>query len=177
MVGEPVQNAEDHFDFTLPTASGQTYLDLIEMAPLEQVRGSYDRAPKMYKLGDRADAIAAKILEKSADYGAGSSRGVHLLLYTTDFRFDAIGSVADLLVHILHARTHCLRSVVSCDPSSERCLLRKLFPVSAERRQKLESERFLRRITSVVFDLSEGVTMLPKRETRNSTESGEWQDA
>jgi hypothetical protein len=30
--GAPVQNEENHFDFTLPTDAGPTYLDLMEIA-------------------------------------------------------------------------------------------------------------------------------------------------
>jgi hypothetical protein len=166
LVGKPVQNDENDFDFTLPTDTGQTYLDLMEIAPLEEVRGSYEHAGQMVWVGKRADWIAAKVFEKSGDYGRGPASGVHLLLYTTDFRFDAMGYVCDLLVHLLHGRAHCFGSVAYCSPLPSDVHTRLLFPLPAEGRSRLQSEGSLRQLAGVPFDLSHGLHVVGKEDAR-----------
>jgi hypothetical protein len=44
LAGEPAQNEENNFDFTLPTARGPEYLDLVEVADLSRSKGSYEAA-------------------------------------------------------------------------------------------------------------------------------------
>jgi hypothetical protein len=167
--GEPIQNAESHFDFTLPTESGQTYLDLMEVALLREVGGSFAKATSRYCLGDRADALWAEVSRKSEGYGTGPSSGVHLLLYSTDYRFDLGQGVSALLIHMLHARTHCFRSVVYCVPNPDfTASVRLLHPLSEEKRGRLESEQWLRQITEIV--LHPGSLVVIDGDERASTE-------
>ena len=80
LVGEPVQNPENNFDFTIPTPSGEEYLDLMEIAPLDIVGGTHETAPASYMSGEFADIIMTKILTKSQGYGRAPRALIHLLL-------------------------------------------------------------------------------------------------
>lgn len=55
---DPEQNPENSFDFTLPTAHGEQYLDLMEVAPLEGIGGSYKKAQDYYNHGKLSDYIS-----------------------------------------------------------------------------------------------------------------------
>jgi DNA-binding sugar fermentation-stimulating protein len=57
LVREPVRNEEQHFDFTLHTRTGVEYLDLMEIAPLRKMGGSFANAPGAYVVGDMTDAV------------------------------------------------------------------------------------------------------------------------
>src|SRR2546427_9373266 len=83
LAAAPIQNPESHFDFTLPTASGQQYLDLLEFAPLV---GSYQGAPGSYYVRDLAEELFEQITKKATKYGSRRRERIHLLTYTTDWR-------------------------------------------------------------------------------------------
>ena len=87
LVTNPIQNPENDFDFTLPTTSGDEYLELMEVAPLEHVAGSYEAAPASYNHGELADYVFKKLLSKARKHRSVPQPPVHLLLYTTDWRF------------------------------------------------------------------------------------------
>jgi hypothetical protein len=183
IVGEPKQVREQDYDFTLPTATGETYLDLMEFAPLRKTGRSYDRVPRSYMAGDRADAIWDEVTQKSEWYGRPPLSGIHLMLYSTDFRLYAYGPVADLLVHLSHRLEHCFRSIVYTTPFTEASAqVAYLFPLPEADRAKLEPEDELRRWMGITFHPSEIVHLPPgarrKRTavdslTRNKSESGQ----
>lgn len=120
LVGDPSQNPESHFDFSLPTSAGEEYLDLMEVAPLQRFRGSYANAPGAYKDGDFADAVWAQIESKSKKYGTSATRRVHLLLYTTDWRFLVEDNVLDLIAFRASKGGHAFASIVYVVPMDER---------------------------------------------------------
>lgn len=105
----PVQNSENDFDFTLPTTDGDARLELMEIAILGG--GSYDAAPLSYNHGQLADAICSGIAKKSRRYG-GRQRGLHLLVYSTDFRFRAANGVLWLVSKWCSTTPHAFASVV-----------------------------------------------------------------
>ena len=115
LTDSPRQNAENDFDFTLETSDGPEDLDLMEVAPLQDVRGSYEDAAASYNHGDLAGFLWEKIDSKSIKYGSTPrSRGVHrihLLLYTTDWRFDVVDDVLDLLAFWAFRRNHAFDSI------------------------------------------------------------------
>ncbi len=73
-ISEWKQNNQNDFDFSVKTTEGPKFLELMEIAPLENLRGSYEKAPSSYKPYDFAAYILAKINDKSERYhGAASS--------------------------------------------------------------------------------------------------------
>jgi hypothetical protein len=161
---EPEQLREQDFDFQLTTRSGTKYLDLMEVAPLETVGGSYQKVPAYHSLAERVEAVYAKILTKSAKYGRPRT-SVHLLLYATDYRFDLEGGDGDLLAHRLNRREHCFATVLYARLyPGRRAVNRVLFPLSKVELRRLESEKMLEAITEVIFEPRQPLHRLTKEE-------------
>ena len=92
------QNPESDLDFTLKCDDKKARkLELMEVAPLEHLRGSYEAAPTSYKPYDFARYILEKALGKSKKYGSSNRTELHLLIYITDWRFILSESVTALL--------------------------------------------------------------------------------
>jgi hypothetical protein len=85
LLGEPVQNPENDFDFTLPTAYGREFLDLVEFAPITGA-GGYAGAPLSYTVDGLGDEVISAIRAKAEHYGTGMA-GLQLLVFSTDFRY------------------------------------------------------------------------------------------
>lgn len=115
LVGEPKQNEEDDFDFTLPTGAGIQYLDLMEVAPLRGT-GSHSKAAGAYVVAAMADAVWEEIKRKSEGYGSNPRSIIHLLMYSTDWRFAIDGEVAKLLGFWSLKREHCFESIALYTP-------------------------------------------------------------
>ncbi|MGH9894374.1 MAG: hypothetical protein ACREA0_20795, partial [bacterium] len=161
---DPERLREQDFDFRLSTTAGTKYLDLMEAAPLQDAGGTYQKATVMYSIGKRVDAVYASILKKSAKYGQPRTP-MHLLLYSTDYRFDLEGSEGDLLSHRLNRREHCFATVVytrlHLDGSA---VNRVLFPLSKIELDRLESEKLLESITTLVFEPRQSLHRVTKEE-------------
>jgi hypothetical protein len=113
LVAEPQINPEENgFDVMLTTEAGEQYLELTEAAPLRGAGGSYDKAATSYIQGERADAVFAELLKKSTGYGGFSRSVVHLLVYSTDFRFFLDRDVLDLLAYRALGGELCFASIV-----------------------------------------------------------------
>jgi len=93
------QNDENDFDFTIRTTEGTKYLELMEVAPLENLRGSYAQAPDRYKPYDFALYVAGKIIGKSERYEGSAGSQICLLIYITDWAFTLSETVIALLQH------------------------------------------------------------------------------
>lgn len=119
LTGNPVQNPESDFDFTLPTVAGTEYLDLMEIAPLDTVAGSYADAPGSYNHGEMADFICEKVLGKSRKYRAKPQPPIHLLLYSTDWRFRVGDGVLIIVAHCLARGDHGFKTVLYFVPDDE----------------------------------------------------------
>jgi hypothetical protein len=154
--GDPVQNPENSFDFMLPTKQGDQYLDLMEIAPLEQVKGSHEKAPDHYNNGELADSIYSKILSKSQKYGSTPRSVIHLLLYTTDWKFRAGNGVLDLLAYWSLRDQHCFRSIVYFEPASSKDGdIVIIYPRSPETFHQFDEAR-QRRLCRQSIDIREG---------------------
>lgn len=130
-VSDPTQNKENHFDFTLHTESGDEFLDLMEVAPLEKVSGSFEDVTFEYNHGEMADWIWGKIISKSKKYGNSKSVPLHLLIYSTDWGFRLSKGVINLLAFWANAREHCFRTIVYFAPDDPTHGEAKIiFPVS-----------------------------------------------
>src|SRR2546428_7325548 len=45
LIGEPIRNRENFFDYSISTTRGQEYIDLMEIAMLEKVAGAHQPMP------------------------------------------------------------------------------------------------------------------------------------
>jgi hypothetical protein len=116
--GEPKQNPEQDFDFTLQTARGLEYLDLMEIAPLAWVGGPHHKAPASYNHGEFSDAIYEQVLIKSRKYGSPSVP-IHLLLYPTDWRLRVSVGVQNLLSYMCRLSDHSFKTIVYYSPDDQ----------------------------------------------------------
>lgn len=113
LVGIPDKNPENDFDFTLPTVAGDEYLDLMEVAPLDVYRCTHETAPTSYVNGKFADVIMDKVLAKSSGYGRSPKSAIHLLLYSTDWKFNLTVGLTDLLAFQCRrgSADHCFKTI------------------------------------------------------------------
>src|SRR5260370_26399909 len=73
------QNQENDFDFTLRLEDGNVKsLELMEVAPVEHMRRSYQGAPRSYEPYAFAQQILTKLMGKSARYRASTGTGLWL---------------------------------------------------------------------------------------------------
>jgi hypothetical protein len=157
---DPERLPQQDWDFGLETVWGRKYLDLMEGVVL--AAGGYEKASPAQPVGAQADAIYARIKAKSDKYGR-PRESIHLLLYTTDYRFRLMSSPGDLVAHLLASHQHCFRTVLYCDPQvGGGAMMRVLFPLSRIEIARLESEPFLRGLTGVHIDLREPIVHLPR---------------
>jgi hypothetical protein len=136
LTGPPIQNAENHLDFTLLTRGGEEFLDLMEVAPLSYIGGSYEKGPGSYFQGDMADAVIEAVTRKSNKYSSRGSTAVHLLIYSTDWRFRLSGGTQQLVAFYLHRGGHCFKSIAYYMPddqeTGEVALLCPIHPTTEE---------------------------------------------
>ncbi|MCC7227811.1 MAG: hypothetical protein IT507_14100 [Burkholderiaceae bacterium] len=116
MITNVDQNAENDFDFFLKTTDGNKYLELIEVAPLENLRGSYKVAPSTYKPYDFAAYILSKVLSKSVRYRGAKKSGIVLLIYITHWSFTLSESVITLLQYWLTTQSHSFERIYCYQP-------------------------------------------------------------
>jgi len=127
------QNRENDLDFTIKTNSGKKFLELMEIAPLENLRGSYENAPESYKPFDFAQYIHAKVMRKSDHYSSPKKPKIVLLLYVTDWTFTLSESVVCLLQYWFCKWPHCFEWIFAYHPIDQNNGIRHLIyptPVS-----------------------------------------------
>jgi hypothetical protein len=113
----PQQNAQDDFDFTLTIEGHEAKsLELMEIAPLEHLRGSYAMSPDKYKPYELAEYIKNKVLKKSERYRTSTGSGIVLLVYVTDWHFVLSELVLELLQYWLTHTSHCFQAIYSYQP-------------------------------------------------------------
>ena len=110
------QNQQNDFDFSVGTTDGPKFLELMEIAPLENLRGSYDKAPSSYKPYDFAANIFAKINGKSEKYRGAASSNICLLMYVTDWAFTLSQTVIALLQYWTSHQSHSFEYIFCYSP-------------------------------------------------------------
>jgi hypothetical protein len=115
---DPRHNDENNFDFDLPTSRGVEHLDLAEIALLKK-RGGYTSGATVFPVGDFADAVFELIKAKDRKYGLSRNLPVHLLLYSTDWRFLLSESVITLVQLFCARKQHRFRSILYYAPITE----------------------------------------------------------
>lgn len=146
------QNVENDFDFTIKTSEGTKYLELMEVAPLENLRGSYAQAPDRYKPYDFALHVAEKINGKSERYEGSAASQICLLIYITDWAFTLSDTVIALLQHWAATTSHSFQYVFCYSPFDRVAGDAKLiYPTPAEFWNGFDPEKFR---DNEVFNLS-----------------------
>ncbi len=126
---EEKQNQLDDFDFTLSTAFKEKSLELMEIAPLENLSGSYKSAPTSYKPYDFADYIFKKLMGKSDRYSGSTGSGLILLMYITDWRFVLNEMVITLLEYWSLHKQHSFERIYCYSPiTSDEGVLSPIYP-------------------------------------------------
>lgn len=127
------QNEQNDFDFTINTSEGRKYLELMEIAPLENLRGSYQSAPSKYKPYDFAEYIFKKMMGKSDKYQGAASSNICLLIYITDWAFTLSETIVALLQYWAAHKQHSFQYVFCYSPIDQNAGVTKLiFPTPLE---------------------------------------------
>jgi len=136
LANTPTMNPEQDFDFSLPTVTGLEYLDLME---IKTTQGPYGSAPASYWVWDFAEATYGQLLKKAATYGPNQYDAIHLLLYSTDWRYHPDVGVLELLkIWLAHGR-NCFRTVRYYAPDSQTSgELFSVFPSLPEERRAID---------------------------------------
>ena len=128
LFGNPRPNEENDFDFTVSTARGDAYLELMEVAPLAAFGGSYEDAAAIHKAGELASSISKEIFRKSKRYR--SKRELFLLLYITHWSFALGQATIQLLRYKLKKQRHVFSAVFYLAPlDGEVGVIEWLYPV------------------------------------------------
>jgi hypothetical protein len=127
-------NQENDFDFVDLGAKRPTYIELMEIAPLENIRGSYNEAPASYKVHEFAEALLLKILAKSTRYNVSADTRPVLLTYVTDWRFTLSSSVVALIQYWTLIHQHVFSEIYTFKPisSSDGSITRRIYPTPRE---------------------------------------------
>jgi hypothetical protein len=112
-------NQENDFDFIDQGAKRPTYIELMEIAPLENVSGSYDEAPSAYNAYSFAEELLAKIVAKSNKYSVSKDTRLVLLTYITDWRFNFSDTVVSLVQYWTLPKQHVFSEIYSYRPKSD----------------------------------------------------------
>lgn len=97
ILAEPTKNDLDDFDFSIIGPNGESFLELMEAAPLKGVKGGYKNAPKKYRVIEIVDFIYEKVKSKSDKYPKNLGKDLFLLIYTTHFSFSLSNSAVTYL--------------------------------------------------------------------------------
>jgi len=138
------QNDQANFDFSLKlTGGGTKSLELMEIAPLENLRGSYVSAPASYKPYDFARFIFEKLMAKSQRYKASNQGGLILLVYVTDWHFVLSQTVTALLQYWTCHTAHSFEAIYCYSPMDESSGIAELiYPTQTEFWTTFDPERY-----------------------------------
>jgi hypothetical protein len=140
---EASQNEQDNFDFSLKIQGTLKSLELMEIAPLEHLQTTYDKAPESYKPYDFAKYIFEKIMAKSLRYRASNKGGLILLAYVTDWHFILSVTVVALLQYWLCHTQHCFEAVYCYSPiENESGVVEVFYPTPKDFWKSFDAENY-----------------------------------
>lgn len=125
-------NDENDLDFKLETDTGLVYLELMEIAPLELIKGGYERARKEYLIYDFVEAIRDKIVTKSERYKSSKQPRIVLLVYITHWTFNLGLQAFCLLQYMLCHCDLCFEAICLHKPSNPNGITELLYPSPKE---------------------------------------------
>lgn len=105
------KNDLDDFDFSVQTTQGPKTIELMEIAPLEDVDGGYEAASGSHDIYEFGESIAEKILAKSARYESAAGKSLILLTYVTDWKFWPSPPVISLVQYWMLQKQHVFEEV------------------------------------------------------------------
>jgi len=124
-----VKNEENDFDFTMKLPFGEVYLDLAEIVLGSQKYSPYENKSKKVDNAQFASAVVKIVDVKSIKYSALSRVPIHLLLYTTHWRFMPSDVLIRLLQYDLNRTNHRFDSIcLICPLGTDDSLLWTLYP-------------------------------------------------
>lgn len=133
------QNAQADLDFTVEVAEGDIYLELLEIAPLQQ--GGYETALSSHKPYDMAEWIIKQIRKKGTKQGPGLDRV--LLLYWTHWAFALSSTTIALLQYWLLEEDFDYLEILIYEPlDTEEGSISTLVPVPKEHFQGFDPEQY-----------------------------------
>jgi hypothetical protein len=132
-VEPPTQNPQNSFDFTIRTVSGDEFLELMEVAPLDTIGGTFETAPRAFIQGELVNAVWGQIAKKARKYGRRNEATIHLLLYCTDRRFFLPPSFWLLVSSVAAREPHPFKTIVFAEPKSDGgAYIEVILPVSPD---------------------------------------------
>jgi hypothetical protein len=145
-----ISNEQNDFDFSLRFSGAlKKFLELMEIAPLEHLRGPHESAPTSYKPFEFAEYILDKLLKKSARYRTSNNGGLLLLVYITDWRFNLSETVIALLQYWSATRDHCFEGIYCYSPiSAEDGIAQLIYPTPKEFWANFNPELYRENITN-----------------------------
>lgn len=117
---QATQNETDDFDFQIVCDDRRRYLELMELAPLENFAGGYASAAGAYKPYELARTTVNKVLRKSSRYaGVARESSVLLLLYLTHWTFIPNDTTIALMQYWCCMESHCFEAIYFYRPIDE----------------------------------------------------------
>jgi hypothetical protein len=147
-------NSENDLDFQLETDGGRVYLELMEIAPLELTKGSYEEASNEYLIYEFVEAVRDKIVAKSKKYSSTKQPRIILLVYITHWAFNLGVQALCLLQYMLCHSDLCFEKIFLHTPSSPEGMTELLYPSPKEfwRAQGFDPEAY-RGLRAFAIDL------------------------
>lgn len=137
------QNPQNDFDFSVGTNEGGKFLELMEIAPLENLRGSYEKAPSSYRPYDFAEYVFAKINGKSEKYRGAASSNICLLIHITDWAFTLSQTVVALLQYWSAHQSHSFQYIFCYSPlDAESGVANLLYPTPRDFWKDFDSDSY-----------------------------------
>ncbi|MDD3002644.1 MAG: hypothetical protein PHS06_02115 [Candidatus Shapirobacteria bacterium] len=140
-------NQENDLDFIV-NFTCETYLELMEIAPLDYFKTDFENAPNLYYDYDFAKYILEKIIKKSNKYKSIKDRPIYLLLYITDWKFLLSDTVISLLQYWLaegnHSFTEIYYITYTIDDSNDLFLI---YPTEKEYFKNFNENKYKKNIT------------------------------
>jgi len=118
-LANPRQNEEQDFDYTVDSARGEGFLELVEAGPVEVYRGDYAKAPLVTKSSDVVKNLLEKIKNKSEKYPEDRKYPLYLLIYTTQWNFALSDAQVCWLQYELRREPPKFDGIFSCHPIEE----------------------------------------------------------
>ena len=148
---EVKQNKLDDYDFTLYSPYGEMSLELMEIAPLENLLGSYENAPKSYKPYDFAKFIFDKLMGKSVRYASSTGDGLILLMYVTDWHFALSETIINLLKYWTAQTQHSFEEIFFYVPiEPEGGLPYLIYPIPGVSWENFNPETYKENVVQIV---------------------------
>jgi len=141
------QNQENDFDFTLRLEDGKMKsLELMEVAPIQHMRRSYEGALTSYEPFAFAKQIYTNLMGKSTRH-TSSGNGLWLLIYVTDWHFILHERVLESLQYWTATNNHCFEAIYCYSAiAPEDGIVQLIYPCAREKWAHVDAETYKGRV-------------------------------